>query len=345
MNDNSTWLILVALVGVALAVFLFSGAAPADVGSEATQTVASQQTQQVTVQKSVVRSATVSAPPIVEAGANLTMDERESVRLHAEAQNVGSGAVAYHWSAKGHRGQFDNAFQQDPIYTAPSVCGCDECIPITLTVTDAHGVSASDQLFVRVRGDPLNCGTPQMSSQCPEHTSPCWTPPKTSRCQPEPPPCESQCIQHIAPPTCSKTPVPCCASPCGWTPGYPLPSSDVSVRPADRPSPLILRSYPGKMSEAGSVKLFGTVSNPACASVCFSWKASKGYFDDADTLTPIYHAPLSDRFGGEDVTITLTIHDEYSEEAYDQIKIHINNLDYSGSSAASSSNNWLIRKP
>ena len=99
------------------------------------------------------------------------------------------------------------------------------------------------------------------------------------------------------------------------------------------------------MSEDGSVKLYGRVTNPACADVCFSWKASKGTFEDADTLTPIYRAPTSDRFGGEDATITLTIHDEYGNEAYDQIKIHINNLDYSGSPAATTSNNWLMRRP
>ena len=346
MNDNSTWLILVALVGVAVAVFLFSGVAPADVGSETTQIVAVQQTQQVSVQqRPIVRPARVNTPPVVDAGANITLDERESVRLHGEAQNVGSGAVAYHWSAEGRRGQFDNAFQQDPIYTAPSVCGCDECIPITLTVTDATGVSASDVVYVRVQGDPLNCGTPQMTSRCAERPNPCWTPPKASRCQPVRPPCESSCIQHIAIPTCSKMPVPCCASPCGWVPGYPLPTDEATVAPADRPSPLILRRYPGTMSEAGSIKLYGTVSNPSCASVCFSWKASKGSFEDSDTLTPTYHAPQSDRFGGENVTITLTIHDEYGDEAYDQIRIHINNLDYGGSPAASSSNNWLMRRP
>ncbi len=343
--SDSTWLILVALVGVALAVFLFSAVPAADVGSEAVATVPAQQVQQASAARPVVRSVTMSSPPVVDAGTNLTLNERESVRLHGMAQNVKSGALAYHWSAEGRRGQFDNSFQQDPIYTAPSICGCDECITLTLTVTDANGVSASDQMYVRVRGDPLNCGTPQMTSQCPERPNPCWTPPKTVRCQPERPPCESPCIQHVTIPTCSVAPVACCSFPCGWNPGYPLPAQNATVLPADRPSPLILRSYPGTMSEGGAVKLYGHVTNPACASVCFTWKASKGIFEDADTLTPIYHAPMSDRFGGEQATITLTIHDAYSGEAYDQIRIHINNLDYRGSPAANTSNNWLMRSP
>lgn len=345
MNDNSTWLILVALVGVALAVFLFSAVPVADVGSEAVATVPVQQVQQDSAARQVVRSVTLRSPLVVDAGANITLNERESVRLHGEVQNVGSGAVAYHWSAAGRKGSFDNSFQQDPIYTAPSVCGCDECIALTMTVTDANGVSASDQVYVRVRGDPLNCGTPQMTSQCPDRPNPCWTPPKASRCQPEKPPCESPCIQHVTIPTCSVAPVACCSFPCGWNPGYPLPARDVTVLPADRPSPLIVRSYPGTMSEDGSVKLYGTVTNPACTSVCFTWKANKGWFEDADTLTPVYHAPMSDRFGGEQAAITLTIHDEYGGEAYDQIRIHINNLDYRGSPVANTSNNWLMRAP
>ena len=346
MNDNSTWLILVAMVGVALAVFLFGGM-PVDVGSETP--VAVQQPQQVSVPRTVVQQAAVNTPlrvpSVVDAGLNVTLNERESVRLHGSAQNVGNGALAYHWSAEGRRGSFDNPFQQNPVYTAPSVCGCDECITLTLTVTDAVGVHASDQVYVRVRGDPLNCGTPQVASRCYERPNPCWTPPRVDRCQPERPPCESPCIQHITIPTCNVAPVPCCVSPCGWVPRYPLPKDNVTVAPADRPSPLILRSYPGKINEAGSVKLHGRVTNPACADVCFSWKASKGTFEDADTLTPSYRAPQSNRFGGEDVTITLTIHDEYGYEAYDQIRIHINNLNYSGSPAASSSNNWLMRRP
>ena len=345
MNDNSTWLILVAMVGIAVAVFLFSGVAPANVGAEAPAAATVQQAQQVSVQRPVVQQSAGSAPLVVDAGPNITLNERESVRLHGVAQNLRSGAVAYHWSAEGRRGRFDNAFQQNPVYTAPSVCGCDECITLTLTVTDANGARTSDQMHVRVQGDPLNCGSPQMTSQCTDRPNPCWTPPKVSRCQTVRPPCESPCIQHIAVPTCSNPPVACCASPCGWVPGYPLPTGKATVPPADRPSPLILRDYPGRMNEGGSVKLHGTVSNPACASVCFSWKASKGTFEDADTLMPIYHAPQSDRFGGEDATITLTIHDEYGNEAYDQIKIHINNPNYSGSPAATTSNNWLMRRP
>ena len=345
MNDNSTWLILVAMLGIAVAVFLFSAAPASDVGSEDPVAATVQQTQPVIVQRPVVQQTAVSAPLVVDAGANVTLNERESVRLHGSAQGVGNGAVAYHWSAEGRRGRFDNSFQQNPIYTAPSVCGCDECITLTLTVTDSNGVSASDQMYVRVRGDPLNCGTPQMTSQCQNRPNPCWTPPKTNCCPRAVSPCESQCIQHVTIPTCNVAPAPCCSSPCGWNPGYPLPAQNVTIRPADRPSPLIERRYPSSMSENGAVRLHGRVTNPACTDVCFSWKASKGTFEDADTLTPIYHAPMSDRFGGEDATITLTIHDEYGNEAYDQIKIHINNLDYSGSPDASSSNNWLMRRP
>ena len=69
------------------------------------------------------------------------------------------------------------------------------------------------------------------------------------------------------------------------------------------------------------------IANPGCTSVCFSWSASKGWFEDADTLEPVYHAPMSDRIGGERVTISLVIYDGYGGRSYDQIRIDIDNLD------------------
>ena len=71
----------------------------------------------------------------------------------------------------------------------------------------------------------------------------------------------------------------------------------------------------------------GHISNPACLSVCFTWSASKGWLERADTLQPIYHAPESDRHGGEPVTITLAVYDSSGGRSYDQIRIHIENND------------------
>ncbi len=348
MNDDSTWLVLVALVGVALGVLLLSTATPVDTASATTDAVSVSQTQVDSDDKAAVYTEKYSVP-VVEAGENLTLRERERVLLQGHAENVGQGAVSYYWSAEGRRGYFDNAFQKNVVYTAPSVCGYEECITITLTVTDAKGTRASDQLCVRVLGDPLNCGSVVSGRLCQATTKWCAAPPSPCRvyeCPSATAPCESPCVPHVsAISTCSKEPVPCCAYSQGCCASYPTSFRFEGVVSKERVSPLILRRYPDDMDEGAALELHGTLSNPACASVCFCWKADKGRFEDADTLTPIYHAPMSDRYGGEDTTITLAIYDEAGGYAYDQIRIHINNLDYCCSPEASSSNNWLMQRP
>ncbi len=71
----------------------------------------------------------------------------------------------------------------------------------------------------------------------------------------------------------------------------------------------------------------GNISNPVCVSVCFTWSASKGWLEGANTLQPIYHAPESDRRDGETVTITLAAYDSSGGRSYDQIRVRIVNTD------------------
>jgi len=345
MGSNSMWPILLTVAVVGLVILLL-----AEAPSPAQEALSVEPTVQKVAVRDVV-AAQRTAPLIVDAGSNLTLDERESVRLRGALGSTGNGAVSYHWIAAGGRGYFNSAYLQDPVYTAPSICGCEECVLLTLVVTDASGMSASDQIYVRVRGDALAClssnaavGCGQTASPCPPcQSTPCQEPPKVDRCQPQPLPCESPCIRHIFPePACSRTPVPCCDSPCGWSFGFPWTIDDTSVPAADHPSPLIDRHYPTSIDEGGTARIIGKVNNPACTSVCFQWTASKGWFEDENTLTPVYHAPSSDRLGGEQVTITLTIHDGFGGRSFDQIRMYISNLDYRGASSASTSNNWLL---
>jgi len=75
------------------------------------------------------------------------------------------------------------------------------------------------------------------------------------------------------------------------------------------------------------MRITGYVSNPSCLSVCFVWSANKGWFEAADTLQPIYHAPESDRRDGETATVTLTVYDSTGTRSYDQIRFDIVNTD------------------
>jgi hypothetical protein len=65
------------------------------------------------------------------------------------------------------------------------------------------------------------------------------------------------------------------------------------------------------------------VRNPECSSVCFAWSVSQGWLERADTLEPIYHAPLIERAEGVRVTVTFTIHDSTGRPSYDQIKLYV----------------------
>ena len=139
------------------------------------------------------------------------------------------------------------------------------------------------------------------------------------RCEPAPVPC-------VCEPRCW----PCEEPPCGPTVGFPW-SVDVSApcAPETRPAPHINRRYPAAVNEGGGVQLHGGISNPGCRQACFLWTADKGWFDDPASLDPIWYAPMSDRCGGEDACITLTVMDGCAGRGYDQIRIHINNLDNS----------------
>lgn len=163
-----------------------------------------------------------------------------------------------------------------------------------------------------------------------------WEPvpcPPSGTCPSEPEaPCQSPCVQEA--PTsggCSEVPRPCsCGEGCEQ-PFFGVPSPPAEPpHPRDRPKPAIDRHYPAAIDEGSTFPLLARIDNPACTSVCFTWSVSKGWLEDEETLTPTYHAPMSDRAGGETVTITFAIYDEFGEKKYDQIRVKIRNLDYSG---------------
>jgi len=95
------------------------------------------------------------------------------------------------------------------------------------------------------------------------------------------------------------------------------------LSPEDRPTPFIVRQFPTPVAEGSATPLHALVRNPACSSVCFAWSASQGWFERADTLEPIYHAPITARTDGDRVTITFTIHDATGRPSYDQIRIQV----------------------
>jgi len=339
MTGSSIWIIGILAVGLALVLLL-----PATPEVETPAVSSTSPPSQVSEVSRVSHAAYAGAPPVASAGKNLGLDEYETVRLKGEGYDPNDGTVTYYWSVEGGRGTFDDPHRLQPLYTAPIICGCEECIKLTLTVTNAQGVSTTDQMWVHVRGDPIRC--PPLATTwgpCECLPRPCEAPcppiRPVKRCEPEPLPCEIPCVPHISPPEpCESLAVPCVCEPlcspceelpCGpllgfpWTVGVSAPCP-----PGASPTPLINRHYPAAVNEGGTVQFHGRVSNPGCHAVCFMWTADKGWFDDPTSLNPIWHAPMSDRCGGEDAHITLTVMGACAGRGYDQIRIHINNPDY-----------------
>jgi len=324
-SNSSMWILLAAGAAVLIALLLLGPV-------ERTSTESVSVAQPIATSISAERASAPRGAPVAHAGPDQTVGERETVQLRGEGYSPGGGAVSYLWTAEGGLGYFENAHGAAATYTAPSACSCEECVVLTLTVTSASGISASDSMVLYVR-DPVNCPVET------HDVSGCFTT-EIDRCQyvgdratcpaQSSEACASPCITDVpAYNGCTEQPVPCPCSTDGcesmWTSSWPFDPKP--EHPRDRAKPRIHRHYQSVIDEGSAVPISGYVSNPACLSVCFTWSASKGWLEGADTLQPIYHAPQSERRDGEDVVISLTVYDSSGERSYDQIRLHIVNTD------------------
>jgi hypothetical protein len=111
-DNNATWLILLALVALGAAVFLFAGTGP----EQAMPGPAASTTLPVVSAPRVIQAPRSLLPPTVDAGMNFTIDERGSVRLHGEGRDPSGGMLIYHWTAEGGRGYWRaGLLQQRPL--------------------------------------------------------------------------------------------------------------------------------------------------------------------------------------------------------------------------------------
>jgi hypothetical protein len=325
-GGSATW-ILVGIGVVLLALLLLSGsnsepATQTTVDPEASTTIQGSQTVATTGSTSV---------PVVHAGLDRTVGERETIQLLGEGYDPSGLPVTYLWTMEGGLGVFADARSPITTFITPSACDCDDCVILTLTVTNSAGRSASDQMVVTI-SDPIACPTQTYESSgayALQLCDPCEVD-DSATCPATPSePCTSPCITEVTVDLdCPIAPVACPCAENGdctqeWQTGWPF--DDETTLPKDRAKPSIDRQFPSVMAENGTVVLHGYIRNPACQTVCYTWSASKGWFENANTLTPTYHAPASDRRDGETVTITLTVYDTSEGRSYDQIRIKIQN--------------------
>jgi len=279
------------------------------------------------------------AVPFVDAGPDQMVYERSDVRLEGEGHDPDGGPVSYRWTASNTLGTFEDPRNPKTIYTAPSACDCDDTICLTLTVTNAAGVSISDQLVLTIQ-DPLMCPIPDPTYEtCGTFvivTTPDECTVEKPACPIEPDEaCGTPCITEIpAIEGCPEPPVPCgCAeSTCGTREGgWPFDPEPQDLHPRDQAKARLNRQFPPRIAEGTAVAIEGFVENPACLSTCFTWSVSKGRLEGEETLRPIYHAPESHRVGGETVTITFSVFDSTGAMSYDQLRIQIDNVAGPGS--------------
>ena len=328
MSNNSTILIIAGIGVGLLALLLLLGSSP-----EPTTDVGVITPPVVTNEAYMTVASPSSAAPVVHAGLDRTVGERERVELSGEGYDPSGLPVAYQWTVQGGLGFFENANSPTTIFTAPSACDCNEMVILTLTVTNSAGRSVFDQMVISVR-DPLNC--PEVMCETGGYfvtvpVDPCQGTNLGPICPATPSePCESPCITEVpVVDGCADLAVPCpcvenvdCSEP--WQTGWPFDAPEPG-HPKDRAKPSIGRNFPQTINEEAAAHLEGFIRNPACQAVCFTWLASKGWLENADTLTPIYHAPESDRLDGETVTISLILYDAAGGRSYDQIRMKIRN--------------------
>ena len=363
MENGDSWIFILAGVGALLLLLLSAGSEPTStqpvvepVQAEASQEIVTPEAVAVsTVRPSVlpvyvaVVDESTMEPPVVDAGVDLNLGERQSAHLSGEGYDPDGGRITVQWTAECDGGFFSDPQRLNTRYTAPSICCCERCIRLTLTVTDEQGETASDDLFVRVSGDAITCPSPTCEP-CGE--APC---PEPVVCQVKDPcvrellPCEGPCVNRIETAVgCATPPEPCC-DPCAWFGGIgwpcdeegecgwtgPLPweeettiitTTTSSCLPRRTPVPFIYRDYASPVHVGEAIRLFGEVDNPDCVPVCFTWEADKGWFDDVNTLTPVWNAPTTVYHTLEEVCITLTVNDNCGGRAYDQVRVRVAQL-------------------
>jgi len=330
MSGSSTTWIVIGVSAALLALLLLLGTAPEPTPDE----LAIAPVETAASQTIISAPRTVSGSlPIADAGEDVTVGERETIQLVGSGYDPAGGPVVYRWTSDGGLGFFENAHSAETYYTSPSACDCDESAILTLTVTSAAGISAMDQMTVWVR-DPVACPREVYETEgyfVIVPTDRCATDSHIATCPATPSePCESPCISEAPPADACPIPaIPCpCATDCENELGGPSLTFDpLPAHPKDRAKPSIVRQYPAKVNEGTSIRLQGVIHNPMCQVVCYFWSADKGWFENADTLQPIYHVPESDRRDGETVTIKLTVYDGPESYSYEQIRVRILNTD------------------
>jgi len=97
-----------------------------------------------------VHVTNVNSAPTVNLGPDLCVQECDTLLITPVTSDPDGDLLSYSWSASG--GYFADACSPVAVYSAPATVACEgEDVVLTLTVTDACGLSASDSILVHVQ--------------------------------------------------------------------------------------------------------------------------------------------------------------------------------------------------
>ena len=276
--------------------------------------------------------------PVVDAGEDVSVLECTGIRMQASGYDPRGGEVTYEWVTEDCRGAFDDPSQLRPVFTTPRACGDPDTVELTLTVTNTHGVSASDSVMVYVCG-PTCRVTPYSSWNAyptvtgvttvpPPGAPQCPLPLPEQPCAPTPDPCaprESEaCVP--APPQCAVPPEDCRppVAPCPPEPCPPPPCPPPNCPPtADAGEDIIA-------PECTPVRLTCGAYDADGDALSYYWTAQGGvgHFDNPCLLHPVYTTPAVDCGTSEKILLTLTVTDSCGATACDTMIVCVTNTNH-----------------
>ncbi len=290
----------------------------------------------------VLRINNVNHAPLVDAGANVAVEEGGTVMLAGEVRDEDGDPVRVSWSMECGEGTIHTRDALETCFTAPATSHCQgEDVLLTLTAVDACGATARDSVVVHVNninhapiasagedltvnegdvvmlvgealdsdGDPLRfhwsveCGQGILSDT--ESLSTCFTAPLTESCDGE-----KITVTLMVTDACGAT------------------ASDTAVIHVNNVNhaPTVDLGLPIAVDECGSLCLTPMVSDPDGDPVRYSWTSTGGSFDDPTAARPVFYAPSTSICEGEDVCISLTVIDPCGLTGSDTIIVHVRNL-------------------
>ena len=287
-------------------------------------------------------------PPTASAGADRTVQEGDPVTLSGSASDDDTGdTLTYLWTSNLPGLTLTDPDTLTPSFTAPQV-DQDTPVTLTLTVTDSHNATATDQIVITVtdvpppannpptasagadrtvqEGDPVTLSGSASDDDTGDTLTYLWTSNLPGLTLTDP---DTLTPSFTAPQVDQDTPVTLTLT---VTDSHNATATDQIVitvtdvpPPANNP-PTASAGADRTVQEGDPVTLSGSASDDDGDTLTYLWTSNLPglTLTDPDTLTPSFTAPQVDQ--DTPVTLTLTVTDSHNATATDQIVITVTDV-------------------